>query len=84
MTAGELAKVTMTWRQAHFWAVMSGLLQLSCGSSDKSQMTKGDTSSSQESDPVEVQKFQLKDVKGSGLHHTEGHHSAIHLAAVNV
>ena len=29
MTVGELAKATATWRQAHFGAVMSGLLQLS-------------------------------------------------------
>ena len=28
ITKGELAKVTMTWRQAHFGAVMSGSLQL--------------------------------------------------------
>ena len=26
MTAGELAKATMIWRQAHFWAVMFGSL----------------------------------------------------------
>ena len=43
---------------------MSGLLQLSHSSSDKSKMTKGATSSSQKSDPVEVWKFQLSDVKG--------------------
>ena len=64
MTVGELAKATMTWRQAHFQAVMLGSLQLSHSSSDKSEMTKGATSSSQESDPVEVWKFQLNDVKG--------------------
>ena len=29
ITKGELAKVTMTWRQAHFGAVMSRLMQLS-------------------------------------------------------
>ena len=29
MTMGELAKATMTWHQAHFGTVMSGLLQLS-------------------------------------------------------
>ena len=64
LTARELAKATMTWRQAHFGAVMLGLLQLSHSSSDKSEMTKGATSSSQKSDPVKVQKFQLNDVKG--------------------
>ena len=35
MTKGELAKVTMTGRQAHFGAVMSGSLQLSHTSSNK-------------------------------------------------
>ena len=64
MTAGELTKATMTWRQAHFGTVISGSLQLSCSSSDKSEMTKGITSSSQQDDTVEVQKFQLNDVKG--------------------
>ena len=43
MTVGELAKATMPWRQAHFGAVMAGLLQLSCCSSDKSEVTKGVT-----------------------------------------
>ena len=66
ITVGELAKATITRRQAHFGAVMSGLLQLSCSSSEKSEMTERATSSSQESDPVEVQKFQLNDVKGPG------------------
>ena len=33
MTVGELAKGTATWQQAHFGAVMSGLLQLSRSSS---------------------------------------------------
>ena len=28
ITTGELAKVPMTWRQAHFGVVMSGSLQL--------------------------------------------------------
>ena len=64
MTVGELAAATTTWRQAHFGAVMLGSLQLSHSSLDKSEMTEGATSSSQESDPVEVQKFQLNDVKG--------------------
>ena len=38
MTKGELAKVTITWRKAHFGAVISGPLQLTCTSSDKSEM----------------------------------------------
>ena len=65
MSVGELAKATMTWRQAHFGAVMLGSLQLSCSSSDKSEVTKGATSSSQQGDTVEVWTFQLSDVKGS-------------------
>ena len=52
MTVGELAKATATWQQAHFGAVMSGLLQLSCSSSEKLAMQK----LSGESDPVEVRK----------------------------
>ena len=57
MTVGELAKATTTWRQAHFGAVMSGSLQLSCSRSDKSQVTKGAISSSQQGDTEEVWKF---------------------------
>ena len=41
MTMGELAKATTTWRQAHFGAVMSGSLQLSCSSSGKREVTTG-------------------------------------------
>ena len=70
MTVGELAKATMTWRQAHFGAVMSGSLQLSHSNSDKSEVTKGATSSSQPGDAVEVWKFRLNDVKGS-VHTTQ-------------
>ena len=58
MTAGDLAQVTATWQQAHFGAVMSGLLQLSHNSSDKLTMQN----ISGESDPVEVQKYQLDGV----------------------
>ena len=61
MTAGELACATATWQQAHFGAVMSGLLQLSCSSSEKLKMEI----SSGESDPVEMQKYQLDGVKGA-------------------
>ena len=53
MTVGELACATVTWQQAHFGAVMSGLLQLSCSSSEKLKVE----SSSREKDPVEVQKY---------------------------
>ena len=57
MTVGELAKGTTTWRQAHIGAVMLGSLQLSCSSSDKSEVTKGATSYSQQGDTLEVWKF---------------------------
>ena len=61
MTVGELAHATGTWWQAHFGAVMSGLLQLSCSSSEKLKVEN----SSREKDPVEVWKYQLDGVKGA-------------------
>ena len=61
MTVGELACATATWQQAHFGAVMSGSLQLSCSSSEKLTVEN----SSREKDPVEVQKYQLDGVKGA-------------------
>ena len=61
MNVGELAKATVTWHQAHFGAIMSGLLQLSCSSSEKLALQN----SSRESDPVEVWKHQLDGVKGA-------------------
>ena len=64
MTMGELAKVTMTWWQDHFGTVMLGSLQLSHGSPDKNIVEEGAKCSSQEGDPLEVQKFGLDDVKG--------------------
>ena len=66
MTVGELAKVTATWQQAHFGAVMSGSLQLSCSDSEK--LAKQNLSG--ESDPVEVWKYQLDGVKGA-VHTTQ-------------
>ena len=64
MTMGELAKATMTWRQAHFGAVMLGSLQLSCNDSGQCEVTTGVASSIHQGGTVEVQKFQLNDVKG--------------------
>ena len=66
MTAGELACANVTWQQAHFGAVMSGSLQLSHNSSEKLKMEN----LSGESDPVEVQKYQLDGVKGA-VHTTQ-------------
>ena len=65
ITMGELTKATMMWRQVHFGAVMSESLQLSCSSSGKSKVTTGAASSIQQGGTVEVQKFQLNDIKGS-------------------
>ena len=64
MTKGELAKVTTMWRQAHFGAVMSGSLQLTCKSSDKTGMEEEVGHSSPKGDPMEVRKFCLNDARG--------------------
>ena len=45
MTTGELAKVTMTWQQAHFGTVMFGLLQLSHSCSHKNSIGGGQSTS---------------------------------------
>ena len=65
MTVGELAQATATWWQAHFGAVMLGLLQISHGNSDKIKSGEKIRSFSQESELVEVWKSQLDDVKGT-------------------
>ena len=70
MTMGELAKATTTRRQVHFGAVMLGSLQLSCSGSGQCNMTTGAASSIHQGGTVEVQKFQLNDVKGS-VHTTQ-------------
>ena len=64
ITKGEPAKATITWRQAYFGAVMSGSLQLTPTSSDKTRMEEEVGHSSQSGDPVEVRKFCLSDVRG--------------------
>ena len=64
MTKGDLAKATTIWRQAHFGAVMSGSLQLTHKSSDKTGMEEEVGHSSQSGDPVEVRKFCLNDFRG--------------------
>ena len=62
MIKGELTKVTTMWRQAHFGAVMSGLLQLPYTSSNKTAVEKEVSHSSPRDDPMEVGKFCLNDV----------------------
>ena len=64
MTTGELAKATTTWRQAHFGAVMSGSLQLSCSGSGQHEVTTRAASSPSSRWHCGGQKFQLNDVKG--------------------
>ena len=53
MTKGELMKVTMMYRKAHFGAVMSGSLQLPCTSSNETRVEKEVSHSSLRDDPVE-------------------------------
>ena len=64
MTMGELTKATMAWQQAHFGAVMSGLLHLSHVSSDKNRIGEEAKCSSPAGDPMEVWRFCLDDVRG--------------------
>ena len=63
MTKGELKKAATMWRQAHFGAVMMGLLQLSHTNPSKTGMEEEVSHSSIGSDPVEVWKFSLDNVK---------------------
>ena len=57
-------KVTTMWRQAHFGAVMSGLLQLPHTSSNETGVEKEIIHSSPRGDPMEVREFCLNDVRG--------------------
>ena len=63
ITRGELMKVTMTWRQAHFEAVMSGSLQLPHTGSNGTGVEKV-IHSSPRSDTGEVKEFFLEHVRG--------------------
>ena len=62
ITTGELAKATMTQRQAHFRAVMSGLLQVS--PTNGTGVEKEAIHSSLGIDTVDVKEFCLDDVWG--------------------
>ena len=64
ITKGELAKVTTTWKQAHFGAVMSGLLQLPHTGSNRTGVEKDVAPSSLMIDTMEVKEFCLDDVQG--------------------
>ena len=63
ITKGEFVKVTMTWRQAHFGAVMSGLLQLPHTGSDGTGGERGDPFSPR-GNPIVVKEFSLDNVRG--------------------
>ena len=63
ITKGELAKATMTWRQAYIRAVMSGSPQLSHTSSNRTRVEKDAIHSSLEIDTVGVKEFCLDDVQ---------------------
>ena len=64
ITKAELKKVATTWRQAHIEAGISRSLQLSHTNSSKMGKEEEVSHSSPGSDPVEVQKFSLDDVRG--------------------
>ena len=61
---GEIEKATTTWKQACFGAFMSGSLQLSHTSSNRTGVKEEVSQSSPKSDPMEVQKFCLDDIRG--------------------
>ena len=82
MTMAELVKVTITWQQANFGAVMLGLLQLAHASSDKNTVVEEVKHSSQEGDPMEVQRFCLDDVRG--LFHTTWKATMLPFSTVSV
>ena len=82
MTMGELAKATMTWRQAHFGAVMSESLQLSCGGPGQCEVKTGAASSIHQGGTVEVWKLQLNDIKG--LVHTTQKVSIHPFSTINI
>ena len=64
MTKGELTKVIMTWRQAHFGTVVSGSLQLPHTSSNKTRVEREVSHSSPRDDPVGMRKFCFNDIRG--------------------
>ena len=62
ITKGELGKVTMTWKQDHFGAVMSGLLELPHMGSSVTGVKKDVAHSSLRIDTMEVKEFSLDEV----------------------
>ena len=64
ITKGELVKVTMTWRQAHFGAVMYRSLQLPHTSSNGTWVEEEVIHSSLRVDTIEMKEFCLDDAQG--------------------
>ena len=63
MTNGELVRATVTWRQAHFGAVMSGSLQLAHTTSKEDGEVGKEVTPSPSSDPAASRKFCLDDIQ---------------------
>ena len=77
MTVGELAQATATWQQAHFGAVMSGLLQLSHSNSDKMKSGEKIGSFSWGEQPCGGAEVPVGWYQRYCPHHTEGHYPTI-------
>ena len=75
ITKGELAKATMTWRQANSNAVMSRSLQLPLKCT-RGKMPQEGAPPTTIPNPSVHRKFNPHDVKGTSIPH-EGHHSSI-------
>ena len=64
MTKGELVRATVTWRQAHFGAVMSRSLQLPYTTSKEDGEVGKEVTSTPSSNPAASRRFCLDDVQG--------------------
>ena len=64
MTKGELVGATVTWRQAHFGASMSGSLHLPCTTSKEDGEVGKEVSPSPSSNPAASRRFCLHEVWG--------------------
>ena len=63
------------WGQAHFGAVMSGLLQLTNTSSDNTGMEEEAGHSSPKGDPMDVRRFCLNDIRAQSTPHERSPYS---------
>ena len=64
VTKGELKRATVTWKQAHFGAVMFGLLQLPCRDSEGDRGVEKEVTPSPSTSPMASREFCLDDVQG--------------------